>query len=175
MGGSETETTLKRNRAAIDSIAFRPRVLRDVSKVDVSSSFLGRPVRIPVMLAPVGSVESFTTGGGATAGKASGAFGVPHMLSSACNPGLEATAAAADNYRIFQLYVRGDDAFVDDHVKRARDHATTPLHDGERPATAGASGPEAASPWRVRATGQEYQAALSWDSGQALQDRTTSP
>ena len=53
-----------------------------------------------------------------------GEFGVPQMLSSACNPGLEATAAAADNFRIFQLYVRGDDAFVDDHVKRARTTAT---------------------------------------------------
>ena len=74
------------------------------------------------MLAPIGSVESFTPGGGATAAKASAAFGVPQMLELACNPGLEATAAAADNFRIFQLYVRGDDAFVDDHVKRARDH-----------------------------------------------------
>src|SRR3989454_22706 len=122
MGGAETETTLRRNRAAIDAVAFRPRVLRDTSKVDSTSTFMGRPVRLPVMLAPVGSVESFTPGGGATSAKASGAFGVPHMLSSACNPGLEATAAAADNYRVFQLYVRGDDAFVDDHVKRQLDH-----------------------------------------------------
>src|ERR1700682_4293011 len=169
MGGAETETTLRRNCAAIDAIAFRPRVLRDVSKVDVSSSFLGRPVRIPVMLAPVGSVESFAAGGGATAGKASGAFGVAHMLSSACNPGLAAPAAAADNYRIFQLYVRGDDAFVDDHVKRALDngyHAFCMTVD-----TASYSRRERdldkrfVKPWRVRATGQEYQAALAWDQG----------
>ena len=125
IGGTETETTVKRNRLAIDSLALRPRVLRDVSTVDSTSTFFGRPVRLPVMLAPVGSVESFTPGGGATAAKASGAFGVPHMLSSACNPGLEATAKAADNFRIFQLYVRGDDAFVDDHVKRAKDNGYT--------------------------------------------------
>src|SRR5215510_1924872 len=59
-GGAETETTLRRNRQAIDSVAFRPRVLRNVSRVDVSSTLLGRPVRLPVMLAPVGSIESFT-------------------------------------------------------------------------------------------------------------------
>src|SRR6267143_325613 len=122
MGGTETETTLRRNRLALDSIAFRPRVLRNVSRLDASSTFLGRPVRIPVMFAPIGSVESFTPGGGATAAQASAEFGVPQMLSSACNPGLEATAKAADNFRIFQLYVRGDDAFVDDHVKRALEH-----------------------------------------------------
>src|SRR5437762_11635142 len=174
VGGTETETTLRRNRLALDSIAFRPRVLRDVSKVDVSSTFLGRPVRIPVMLAPVGSVESFAPGGGATAGKASGAVGVPHMLSSACNPGLEATAAAADNYRIFQLYVRGDDAFVDDHVKRARDHGyhafcmtvdTASYSRRERDLDK-----RFVKPWRLRATGQEYQAALSWDQVKRFKD-----
>jgi isopentenyl diphosphate isomerase/L-lactate dehydrogenase-like FMN-dependent dehydrogenase len=121
-GGTETETTLRRNRLALDSIAFRPRVLRNVSKIDTTSSLFGRPVRIPVMIAPVGSVESFEPGGGATAARASAEFNVPQMLSSVCNPGLEAVAAAADNFRIFQLYVRGDDAWVDNHVKRAKDN-----------------------------------------------------
>src|SRR5205809_1375152 len=110
-GGAETETTLRRNRQALDSLAFRPRVLRNVSKIDSTSSLFGRAVRIPVMIAPVGSVESFEPGGGATAAKASAEFNVPQMLSSVCNPGLEAVAAAADNFRIFQLYVRGDDAW----------------------------------------------------------------
>ena len=44
MGGAETETTVKRNRHALDSIAFRPRVLRDVSQVDSSGTFLGQKV-----------------------------------------------------------------------------------------------------------------------------------
>ena len=46
IGGAETETTVRRNRLALDSIAFRPRVLRDVRRVDASSAFLGRPVRL---------------------------------------------------------------------------------------------------------------------------------
>ena len=37
-----------------------------------------------------------------------------------CQPGLEETAHAADTVRVFQLYVRGDDAWVDDHVRRAK-------------------------------------------------------
>src|SRR5881628_3397523 len=98
-GGTETETTLKRNRQAIDSVAFRPRVLRNVSRVDTTSTLLGRPVRLPVMLAPVGSIESFTEGGGATATKAAAQFDIPHMLSSVCSPGLEAVAeAGGDNF-----------------------------------------------------------------------------
>ena len=174
IGGTETETTVKRNRLAIDSVGFRPRVLRDVSKVDSSSTFFGRPVRLPVMLAPVGSVESFTPGGGATAAKASGAFGVPHMLSSACNPGLEATAKAADNYRIFQLYVRGDDAFVDDHVKRAKDNGYTlfcmtvdSAHYSRRERDIDK---RFVKPWRQAATGMNWQAALSWDQVKRFKD-----
>jgi len=174
VGGTETETTVKRNRLAIDTVAFRPRVLRDVSKVDSSSTFFGRPVRLPVMLAPVGSVESFTPGGGATAAKGSGAFGVPHMLSSACNPGLEATAKAADNYRIFQLYVRGDDAFVDDHVRRARDHGYTifcmTVDSANYSRRERDIDKRFVKPWRQAATGMNWQAALSWDQVKRFKD-----
>src|SRR5262245_21292659 len=54
IGGAETETTLKRNRLALDSLGFRPRVLRDVSNVDCSGTLFGHKLRLSVMLAPVG-------------------------------------------------------------------------------------------------------------------------
>ena len=53
-GGAETGTTLRRNRRALDDLALIPRVLRDVRKVDASSSCLGLAQRIPVLSAPVG-------------------------------------------------------------------------------------------------------------------------
>jgi isopentenyl diphosphate isomerase/L-lactate dehydrogenase-like FMN-dependent dehydrogenase len=173
-GGTETETTLRRNRQALDSIAFRPRVLRNVAKIDSTSTLFGRKVRIPVMIAPVGSVETFEPGGGATAAKASAEFNVPQMLSSVCNPGLEAVAAAADNFRIFQLYVRGDDAWVDEHVKRAKDNGyaafcltvdTAMYSRRERDLAR-----RFVKPWRARATGQEFQAALNWDHVKRFKD-----
>src|SRR5881296_2984049 len=174
MGGAETETTVRRNRLALDSIAFRPRVLRDVSKIDTTSTFFGRPVRIPVMLAPIGSIETFAEGGGATAAKASEEFGVPQMLSSVCNPGLEAVAAAANNFRVFQLYVRGDDAWVDDWVRRAVDHGyaafcltvdTACYSRRERDLAR-----RFVKPWRVRASGFDFQASLSWDHVKRFKD-----
>src|SRR4029450_1410367 len=67
MGATETETTMRRNRQALDSIALPPRVLRDVRGVDASPTLFGRRVRLPVMLAPIGSLESFTPGCGAPA------------------------------------------------------------------------------------------------------------
>src|SRR6516162_6323435 len=65
IGGTETETTLRRNRAALDAIALRPRVFRNVSRVDAATNFLSMRLRLPVMLAPVGSLESFNAGGAA--------------------------------------------------------------------------------------------------------------
>src|SRR5947209_16484456 len=76
IGGAETETTVRRNRQALDSIAFRPRVLRDVSRVDATASFLGRPARLPVMLAPIGGLESIVEGGAAAAARAAAEFGI---------------------------------------------------------------------------------------------------
>jgi len=168
IGGAETETTVLRNRRALDEIAFRPRVLRDVSKIDSSATFLGQPVRLPVMLAPIGGLESIVDGGAATAARGAAQFGVPQMLSSVCQPGLEATAAAANTVRVFQLYVRGDDAWVDDFVHRARDNGfcafcltvdVAAYSRRERDLLG-----RFVKPWRARAIeGAAFQAGLSWD------------
>jgi glycolate oxidase len=174
-GGAETETTLRRNRQALDSIAFRPRVLRNVAKVDTTTTLLGRSLRLPIMLAPVGSIESFTPSGAATAARGATAFGVAQMLSSVCNPGLEATATAAPGgLRIFQLYVRGDDGFVDDHVKRARDNGYAAFCLTVDSAMYSRRERDLAKryikPWRSRATGMDFQAALSWDQVKRFKD-----
>jgi glycolate oxidase len=165
-GGTESETTVRRNRLALDSLAFRPRVLRDVSKVDATGSFFGRKVRLPVALAPVGSLESFESGGGATVARAAGAFGVPVYVSSVTQPGLEATAAAAQGPKVFQLYVRGDAAWVDEHVRRAIDAGydafcltvdTAVYSRRERDITK-----RFVKPWRQRVQGIDCQAGLNW-------------
>src|SRR5437660_7083529 len=82
VGAAETETTMRRNRMALDEIAFRPRVLRDVRKLDGSVEQFGRKMRLPVVLAPVGALEIFDPDGAASVARGSGAFGAAHMLSS---------------------------------------------------------------------------------------------
>src|SRR5712675_2224944 len=89
VGAAETETTLRRNRMAIDEIAFRPRVLRNVAEIDATARLFGRTLRLPVMLAPVGALEIFDPGSGASVARAAGTFGAAHMLSSVSDPGLE--------------------------------------------------------------------------------------
>ena len=119
MGGAETETTFERNRVALDSIAFRPRVLRNVEKVDTGVQLLGHQLKLPVVLAPIGSLQDFDPEGGAAATRAAARAGVLHMLSTVTAPGLEAVAACNDHPKLFQLYVRGDEAWIDGYVERA--------------------------------------------------------
>ena len=180
IGATESETTMRRNRLALDSIALRPRVLRDVSAVDSSVEFLGRRLRLPVLLCPVGTLETFDPGGGATVVRAAHEFGVAHMLSSVCEPGLEAVAQAApEAVRMFQLYVRGDEAWVDAHVERALAQAyalfcltvDTAIYSrrerdiAKRHMTTG----------RIRASGNEFQAALDWRTVERIKRRYTIP
>src|SRR5438045_2285148 len=63
-GGVGSETTLRRNRLAMETVAFRPRLLRGVGKPDLRTTFLGHQLSSPVMLAPVGSISLFSENGG---------------------------------------------------------------------------------------------------------------
>ena len=121
-GGAESETTMCRNRFGLDSLAFRPRVLIDVSKIDASTTFLGHKLSIPVMLAPIGSLQSITPEGGVVVARAAAEFGIVNFVSSVTQPSLEEIAAASRNPKIFQLYVQGDLKWVESRlicVKRA--------------------------------------------------------
>ena len=52
--GSYSEDTLRANRADLEAIKFRQRILVDVSKRDLSTTILGEPAAMPLILAPVG-------------------------------------------------------------------------------------------------------------------------
>ncbi len=121
-GGAETETTQLRNRLAIDSLGLRPRVLRNVNKIDTSSTLLGKPMRMPVFIAPMGSLQMLDPSAGLGVSKAAESFGIVSMLSSVVPPGLEVVGNETRHPKVYQLYVRGDRAWVDDYVKRAIEH-----------------------------------------------------
>ena len=121
VGASESETTMRRNRLAFDKLAFRPRVLRDVSSVDTSTTFLGQKLRIPALLAPIGSLQVFHPEAGAASTRAAADFGVMHVLSSVTEPALEETAAAVDYPKVYQLYLHGDWGWIEEMIGRIKD------------------------------------------------------
>ena len=120
-GGTESETTKRRNRDSIEEWAFRPRVLRNVSTVDVSARLLGSALRIPVLLAPVGSLQTIAEGGALHTVRAAAEFGTLPIISSSTQPSIEDTARATAGDKWFQLYIRGDFDWTVQTVRRIRD------------------------------------------------------
>jgi glycolate oxidase len=120
VGGSESETTMRRNRAGFDRLAFRPRILVDVSRIDPSTTLLGHRLRIPVLLAPIGSLQAFTPEGAVAAAQAAEKFGTIPVVSTATQPSLEETAAASAGPKVFQLYVRDGMNWVRDVLARVK-------------------------------------------------------
>ena len=180
-GATDSETTLRRNRHGYDKLGLRPRAMKDVTHFDPSTEFFGKKVRMPLILAPVGSIESFAAGGGAVTAKAAERFNVFDMLSSRCAPGLEEVANSADNPRIFQLYVRGDDNFVDDYVQRAIDNG----YDGFAVTVDSASysrrerdlANRFMKKWRSNVSDEEHiwQAKWTWDNVKRFKDKWDIP
>jgi isopentenyl diphosphate isomerase/L-lactate dehydrogenase-like FMN-dependent dehydrogenase len=180
VGAAETETTMRRNRMALDEIAFRPRVLRDVTRIDASVEVFGRRLRLPVMLAPVGALEMFDPGAGASVVRGAATFGAAHMLSSVTEPGLQQVAEAAPGaLRIYQLYVRGDDAFVEDCVNRAIAGGYTAFcltvdtaHYSRRERDIAKRYVRAS---RIRATGGDFQKGLEWRTVKLIKEKYKIP
>jgi isopentenyl diphosphate isomerase/L-lactate dehydrogenase-like FMN-dependent dehydrogenase len=180
VGAAETETTMRRNRMALDEIAFRPRVLRNVATVDASVERFGHKLRLPVMLAPVGALEIFDPHGAASVVRATGKFGAAHMLSSVSEPGLEKVAEAApDALRIFQLYVRGDDAYVEDWVSRAIANRYAAFCLTVDTAHYSRRERDIAKRYvresRARSTGGDYQKGLEWRTVKLIKDKFKIP
>ena len=181
VGGSESETTLRRNRHAFDKVAFRPRILVDVSNVDPSITFLGQKLRIPAILAPIGSLQVFDPEGAVAVTRAATEFGVMHCVSTATLPSLEETMAATPSPKIFQLYVFGDDKWVEDLIGRVKDAGYTSLaltvdvahySRRERPMLT-----RYQPPTRRLNTAPErhWQAALTWDTMDKIRDMAGLP
>jgi glycolate oxidase len=120
-GGADTETSLLRNRHALDSLAFRPLVLNDVRDIDLTTTVHGAKSRLPIILAPMGSLDALDPGGAMSVAKAAEEFGVISYLSSVTRPGIDAIAAATTHDKVFQLYVRGDRGWISDTVNQAID------------------------------------------------------
>jgi glycolate oxidase len=177
-GGAESETTMRRNRFGLDSLAFRPRVLVDVSKIDTSTTFLGHKIRIPVMLAPIGSLQSITPEGGVAVAKAAEQFGTVNFVSSVTQPSLEEIAAASSNAKIFQLYVQGDLKWVENLLARVKQAGYSALCLTVDTAHYSHRERQMMDRWLPpsrRGVGYEYRAGLTWELMDAINEMAGLP
>jgi L-lactate dehydrogenase (cytochrome) len=117
--GSYTEQTLRANRADLEQIRFRQRILVDVSKRDLSTTILGEPAALPLILAPVGLLGMQHGDGEILSCRAAQAAGIPFTLSTMSICSIEDVAANVDKPFWFQLYVMKDRGFIKALIERA--------------------------------------------------------
>ena len=117
--GSYDELTLRANRADLDSIALRQRVLIDVSSVSLKTSLLGEPVAMPVAIAPAGMTGLIHGDGEMLAARAAEAAGTKFCLSTASICTIEDVKEAVAAPFWFQLYVYRDRGFSRSVIERA--------------------------------------------------------
>lgn len=136
-GGAGAEATIAANRAALDRVEILPRMLRDTTDRDMSTTVLGTKLAAPVMVAPVGAAGLVKANSDVILGEASTEVGVPYILSSQGSNPMEDVAAAMDRVagkasragraaaptaqRWFQLYWSKDENLVRSFVRRAED------------------------------------------------------
>jgi L-lactate dehydrogenase (cytochrome) len=119
-GSAEEEISLARARQAFSDIEFHPAILKDVSSVNTSWDVLGKPVAMPVGIAPTGFTRMMHTEGEFAGSRAAEKFGIPFTLSTMGTASIEEVQAAAPNGRNwFQLYMWKDRDRSMDLVRRA--------------------------------------------------------
>ena len=119
-GGAGCEVSLRRSREAFDRVEFAPSTLRDVSSVDTSTTLLGGPAAMPLVLAPTGFTRMMHHEGEVGVARAAARAGVPYALSTMGTTSVEALAAGApEGRRWFQLYLWRDRAASTELVHRA--------------------------------------------------------
>jgi isopentenyl diphosphate isomerase/L-lactate dehydrogenase-like FMN-dependent dehydrogenase len=118
-GGADDELTIRRNREDFERIVLRPRMLVDVSEVSTSTTVLGTPISLPVMLAPTAGHKMCCPDGEMATARAASAMGTVMVLSTLSTTSLEDVASAAPGPKWFQLYVYKDREVTRTLVQRA--------------------------------------------------------
>ncbi|KAG0466124.1 hypothetical protein HPP92_017129 [Vanilla planifolia] len=117
--GAEDEWTLQENREAFSRILFRPRILIDVSKIDMAATVLGFKISMPIMIAPTAMQKMAHPDGEYATARAASAAGTIMTLSSWATSSVEEVASTGPGIRFFQLYVYKDRNVVEQLVRRA--------------------------------------------------------
>ncbi|HEX5020434.1 MAG TPA: alpha-hydroxy acid oxidase [Candidatus Binatia bacterium] len=120
-GGATDEISVDRNRRAYASWAFRPRVLRDVSALDLSTTVLGTKLNLPVLIAPCGGHKRAHPEGELATYRAAAACGTVLAVSANSNTSFEELAKSAKGHLWVQMYPFRNRDMTKEWLKRAKD------------------------------------------------------
>jgi L-lactate dehydrogenase (cytochrome) len=118
--GSYDELTLRTNRADLDAVKLRQRVLVDVSSINVATTLLGESLSLPVAIAPTGMAGLFARDGEVQAARAAQAAGTRLCLSTMSICTIEDVREATSQPFWYQLYMFKDRGFCREMIERAK-------------------------------------------------------
>jgi (S)-mandelate dehydrogenase len=117
--GTEDQVALANNRVVLDRIKLLHRVLRDVSDVDPATTIFGRPVAMPLIVAPTGIGGLCWYEGEYEIARAAAAAGIPFTLATGSNTPMEKVAKVPSGQAWFQLYMWREKELSYELVRRA--------------------------------------------------------
>ncbi len=119
-GAAGRETGAARNRAAFDALTLRPRILRDVSQRDLTSSVFGQKTNAPFGISPMGMCNLSGAGADLMLARLAARENVPLGVSTVASTAMEPLIEAAEGNAWFQLYFSGDGVGTFKLVERAK-------------------------------------------------------
>ncbi|MDG1183882.1 MAG: alpha-hydroxy acid oxidase [Tateyamaria sp.] len=120
-GAAGSETGAVRNRAALDAITLRPRILRNVADRSLATTLFGVPAERPFGIAPMGMCNLSGQGADLMLARLAARYQVPHGVSTVASTPLEKIIDVAQGHAWFQIYFSGDGTGTFKLVDRARD------------------------------------------------------
>ena len=118
-GAAEDERSAERNVTGFEQLGFRPRVLREVGETDCTTTLLGRPLPMPLVLSPTGFGRVAHSQGELAVARAAARAGLPYALSTLSTRSIEEVTAVSSGPRWFQVYAWRDRGLVGEMVERA--------------------------------------------------------
>ena len=136
-----------------------------------------------MILAPIGSLQLFEAGGGATVARAAEDFGVMNFVSSVCTPGIEEVAEASDSAKAYQLYLANDDDWMRGIIKRVQSAGysgfcltvDTQVYSRRERDLLKRWQPPSAGEATTRVAPLNYQARMTWDLVKRIKDEFDIP
>ena len=119
-GGSDDESTLKRNTESFNDCDLVPNILASVGKPDLSTNIFGRKIDMPIFLSPCAMQRLYHHDGDKASAKAASKFGTFYSMSTMANNTIEEISNLSSGPKLFQLYVHKDKSITDDLIDRCR-------------------------------------------------------
>lgn len=119
-GSAGREVGAASNRDAFDALTLRPRILRDVSKRNLSSQVFGQMTKAPFGISPMGMCNLSGPSADMMLARLAARENVPLGVSTVASTAMEPLIEAAEGHAWFQLYFSGDGVGTFKLVERAK-------------------------------------------------------